>query len=111
MNTDTTAIGMVTDLFVFTDKDMNQFVIQGMGTVDTDTKEYNEQVKFVAMTIGMSTNFIITNETRNVSDKGQFYLPHYPYGTIHSIIGQFEVLLIGGPEFDKLETDRKKNIN
>lgn len=112
-NTNTTNFSMVTDLFLFTDIDDNKYVISGFGSVDTESDEANDFVKMMAKMIAEAAGFTMTNEIHHVGvyEEGKTQLPHYMHGTIHSLLGQYEVLLIGGPKFNEFEVDRKKGLN
>lgn len=105
-------IGMVTDLFIFKDKDDNQFVIQGMGTIEGDTSS-DDIVLLAATMLAQVVGFTKTDEMKHVGkfEPGVTMLPHYPYGTINSVLGTFEVLLIGGPKFEENEVVRKAKLN
>lgn len=109
----TSQIGMVTDLFIFKDKDDNRFVIQGMGTIEGDDSGGNEIAVFASTMLAGVVGFTRTEEIKHIGkyEEGKTMLPHYPYGTIHSVIGSYDVLLIGGPKFDEYEVDRKAKLN
>lgn len=113
-DTDTvSSIGMVTDLFIFKDKDDNKFVIQGMGTVEGDTSGNNEIAELASIMLASVVGFTKTDEIKHIGtfEAGKTMLPHYPYGTIHSMIGNYDVLLIGGPKFEENEIERKTKLN
>lgn len=110
--TNTSNIGLVTDLFIFTNNDNNKFVIQGMGTIDGED-ENNEIANLVSAMLAQVSGFTKTDELHHVGkfEEGATFLPHYPYGTIYSMLGNYDVLLIGGPTFDEYEIERKAKLN